>query len=57
MIKRILDPVQFKQLLDDIFDLFELENSEQGHILLKHNKEYIFKAFADPFDAFTLTTN
>ena len=47
MIKRILDPAQFKTLLDEIFDLFEMENREQGHALLKHNKEYIFNAFGN----------
>tara|TARA_Y100000401_G_scaffold43599_1_gene33289 strand:- start:933 stop:1391 length:459 start_codon:yes stop_codon:yes gene_type:complete len=47
MIKRILDPKEFKKLLDEIFDLFDMENEEQGHALLKHNKEYIFNAFSD----------
>tara|TARA_R100001440_G_scaffold74186_1_gene99451 strand:- start:224 stop:682 length:459 start_codon:yes stop_codon:yes gene_type:complete len=47
MIKRILDPEEFKTLLDDIFPLFDMENEKQGHALLKHNKEYIFNAFGD----------
>ena len=47
MIKRILDPKEFKTLLDDIFPLFDMENEKQGHALLKHNKEYIFNAFGD----------
>ena len=47
MIKRILDPQEFKVLLDDIEGLFEVENETQGHALLKHNKEYIFNAFGD----------
>ncbi len=47
MIKRILDPQEFKVLLDDIFPLFDMENKKQGHALLKHNKEYIFNAFGD----------
>tara|TARA_R100000388_G_scaffold73937_1_gene53586 strand:+ start:388 stop:846 length:459 start_codon:yes stop_codon:yes gene_type:complete len=47
MIKRILDPQEFKVLLDDIESLFEVENETQGHALLKHNKEYISNAFAD----------
>jgi len=47
MIKRILDPKEFKTLLDDIFPLFDMENENQGHALLKHNKEYIFNAFGD----------
>jgi DNA modification methylase len=47
MIKRILNPQEFKILLDDIFPLFDMENEKQGHALLKHNKEYIFNAFGD----------
>ena len=47
MIKRILDPQEFKVLLDDIEGLFEEENETQGHALLKHNKEYIFNSFGD----------
>jgi len=47
MIKRILNPQEFKTLLDDIFPLFDMENEKQGHALLKHNKEYIFNAFGD----------
>ena len=47
MIKRITNPSEFKTLMDDIFDLFELENEQMGHALLKHNKEYIINAFAD----------
>jgi|TARA_R100000152_G_C6766873_1_gene191960 hypothetical protein len=45
MIKRILDPEEFKKLLDDLGDLFEFENKHQGHRLLKHDKEHIFRAF------------
>lgn len=47
MIKRILDPKEFKILLDEIFELFDMENEKQGHALLKHNKEYIFNAFGN----------
>ena len=47
MIKRILDPEEFKTLLDDIFILFDMENENQGHSLLTHNKEYIFNASGD----------
>ena len=28
-------------------ELFDLENSEMGHALLKHNKEHIINAYAD----------
>ena len=45
MIKRITNPLEFKKLLDDIFLLFEYENEEEGHFLVKHNKEYILNAF------------
>ena len=47
MIKRITNPLEFKKLLDDIFLLFEYENEEEGHFLVKHNKEYILNAFGD----------
>jgi len=45
MIKRILDPKEFKILLSDVFVIFEEENEESGHALLKHNKDYIYNAF------------
>ena len=47
MIKRILDPEEFKALLDDIDTLFKEENKVNGHALVEHNKEYIFNAFGD----------
>ena len=47
MIKRITNPSEFKTLMDDIFDLFQLENEQMGHALLKHNKKYIINAFAE----------
>tara|TARA_R110000787_G_scaffold212760_1_gene322371 strand:+ start:247 stop:705 length:459 start_codon:yes stop_codon:yes gene_type:complete len=47
MIKRILDPKEFKVLLDDIFGLFEKEDGVNGHALVKHNKEYIYNAFGN----------
>ena len=46
MIKRITNPVEFKKLMDDIFDLFDYENENEGHFL-KHNKEYIVNAYAN----------
>lgn len=49
MIKRILDPEDFKILADDIFNLHELENKEQGHFLLEHNKETIVNSFANKY--------
>jgi|TARA_R110000824_G_C14819726_1_gene636573 hypothetical protein len=47
MIKRILNPVKFKKLLDEIFILFNYENKHHGHKLVRHNKEHILKAFGD----------
>tara|TARA_R100000008_G_scaffold39370_2_gene22529 strand:+ start:4278 stop:4736 length:459 start_codon:yes stop_codon:yes gene_type:complete len=47
MIKRLTNPAEFKIALDDIFDLFGYENENEGHQLLRHNKEYISNAFAD----------
>ena len=47
MIKRLTNPAEFKRALDDIFDLFEYENENEGHQLLRHNKEYISNTFAD----------
>ena len=47
MIKRILDPEEFKKLADDIFDLHEFENENQGHYFLNHNKETIVNSFGN----------
>ena len=47
MIKRITNPSEFKTLLDDIFDLFEYENENEGHYFVRHNKEYISNSFAN----------
>jgi DNA modification methylase len=47
MIKRITNPLEFKKVVNDIFELFKLENEEMGHALLQHNKEQIINAFAD----------
>lgn len=49
MIKRILNPEDFKQLTDDIFSLHEFENENQGHFFLKHNKETIKTSFANKY--------
>ena len=47
MIKRITNPDEFKIALDDIFNLFDYENENNGHYFLKHNKDYIFNALGD----------
>jgi len=47
VIKRITNPTEFKKLMDDIFELFDYENENEGHFL-KHNKEYIVNAYANP---------
>ena len=42
MIKRILDPDEFKVVMDDIFSLFAKENESEGHACgLLHDKESI----------------
>jgi GNAT superfamily N-acetyltransferase len=48
MIKRILDPDQFKRLIDDMSELFAAEDSVNGHALVTHNKESIKANFAHP---------
>tara|TARA_R110000824_G_scaffold256329_1_gene445344 strand:- start:2690 stop:3148 length:459 start_codon:yes stop_codon:yes gene_type:complete len=47
MIKRVVNPTEFKKLLDEIFILFDYENAHHGHRLVKHNKEHILRAFGD----------
>jgi hypothetical protein len=47
-IKRITNPVEFNELIDDLDSLFEYENQNQGHKLLKHNAETIKAAFGHP---------
>ena len=49
MIKRILNPKDFEQLADDIFNLFEFENDNQSHSYLKHNKEMIKNCYANKY--------
>jgi hypothetical protein len=46
MIKRVTDPAEFKRLIEEVGDLFEFENENEGHFFLKHNKEYIIHALA-----------
>lgn len=47
MIKRILDPEEFKIVANDIFNIHEFENENEGHYFLKHKKETIVNAFAN----------
>ena len=47
MIKRITNPSEFKKLADNIFDLFEYENENEGHHFVRHNKEHISNCFAN----------
>lgn len=47
MIKRILDPEDFKNLINDVNSLFEFENENQGHFFLKHNAESIINSFSN----------
>jgi len=49
MIKRILDPEDFKILIADISELFTLENEEQGHYFLRHNADTIANSFANKY--------
>jgi|TARA_R110002020_G_scaffold126312_2_gene284031 hypothetical protein len=46
MIKRLTNPEEFNQCISDLADLFEVENSEQGHYFLKHDKGHITNAFS-----------
>lgn len=41
MIKRILNTTEFEIVCDDIFDLFDQENLNAGHIDLPHSKEAV----------------
>lgn len=41
MVKRILNPEEFNQLLDDLYELFKEENIKEGHVLLPHDKKSI----------------
>jgi len=57
MIKRITNPDEFKRLILDMDELFDIENVEQGHACdLKHNKDTIITAFSNKqllnFDVF-----
>ncbi len=49
MIKRILNPDEFKILIDDMSDLYDFENENQGHFFLKHNKDSIKNNYGNKF--------
>jgi hypothetical protein len=48
MIKRVTDPKEFEKCITELSDLFDLENTNQGHYFLKHDKEHIINAFSHP---------
>ena len=48
MIKRVTDPKEFEKCITELSDLFDLENTNQGHHFLKHDKEHIINAFSHP---------
>ena len=57
MIKRITNPDEFKQVILDMDEMFDIENGEQGHACdLRHNKDTIIAGFANKqllnFDVF-----
>jgi len=47
-IKRITNPAEFNRLIDGLDRLFEYENQNQGHQLLRHNAETIKASFSHP---------
>lgn len=47
MIKRILNPEDFKSLILDMSILFEEEDASSGHVFLKHDKESIINSFGN----------
>lgn len=49
MIKRILDPEDFKILINDISDAFDFENKENGHYFLIHDKQSIINNFGNKY--------
>ena len=48
MIKRVTDPKEFEKCITELSELFDLENTNQGHHFLKHDKEHIINAFSHP---------
>ena len=51
MIKRILDPEEFKILINDVFDLVGVEDidPEVGHYFLRHNRKSIINNFSNKY--------
>jgi hypothetical protein len=49
MIKRILDPEEYKKVIEDIDELFIFENENQSHYYLKHSKDSITNNFANKY--------
>ena len=49
MIKRILDPEEYKKVINDIDELCSFENENQSHYFLKHNKESITNNFSNKY--------
>lgn len=47
-VKRITNPVEFGRLIDDLYSLFLIENTESGHQLLAHNPETIKASYGHP---------
>lgn len=47
-IKRITNPTEFCDLIDDMDALFKLENASSGHKLLTHNAESLKANFSHP---------
>jgi hypothetical protein len=44
-IKRILNPIEFDKVADDIYNLFKEDDTYYGHELLTHDVEMIKKSF------------
>jgi GNAT superfamily N-acetyltransferase len=49
MIKRVIDPEELSDAIDDIFILFEDENKNEAHNYLPHDKESIKKKFCNKY--------
>ena len=47
MIKRILDPEEFKIVVSDIFELHAYDLEHWAHYYVRHNKESIIENFAN----------
>lgn len=49
MIKRILDPEEFKIVVSDIFELHAYDLEHWAHYYVRHNKESIIENFANKY--------